>query len=148
MEFMCVWSEQCFGRLWTSCTLQFQLLNFRCVCLVVVDGWCWYLMREKYCWLIGRILSCARRAYNCKFGKHDGQVSTYIWDIWFCFSWQILTIDKQTGNFEVLFYVSFYGTWKWTIIPSRKMKHNCTRSPERAANKLKVETLDIWVVWK
>jgi hypothetical protein len=34
-----------------SCTLLVQVINSLFVWLVA-DGWCWFVLREKYCWLI------------------------------------------------------------------------------------------------
>ena len=46
---------------------------FYYICLVMVGGWCWFGMREKYCWLINWQISQANRVMKCDDDMYDDE---------------------------------------------------------------------------
>jgi hypothetical protein len=65
---------------------------------LVADGWCWFVLREKYCWLVGDDWFVLREKYCWLVAdkpNEQGVVVTFFWRN--LFSWNFYFLKKITN---------------------------------------------------
>jgi hypothetical protein len=46
---------------------------------LVADGWCWFVLREKYCWLVGDGWFILREKYCWLVADKSNEQGVHIW---------------------------------------------------------------------
>jgi hypothetical protein len=92
-----------FNRYW------FDLYIYRNTVFRLADGWCWFVMREKYCWLVAD-----------KPSEQGDDVFAVILNLW---------SERQATDDEVVFLIHhMIGSYLFSISPTEDKKDLATRT--------------------
>jgi hypothetical protein len=65
---------------------------------LVVDGWCWFVLREKYCWLVAGGWFVVREKYCWVVADKPSEQAAVL----FCFFWLLRPLQSPTKFFNIL----------------------------------------------